>query len=98
MLGSRTRGGRMEGADESTELWWHPNYYFCLGECICAPHVTGTDDNPCSECEENTFGYDPITGCQVGSNKEPDFLSKIFILGFSGNLGGLSYSSLPTIA
>ena len=24
MLGSRTRGGRMEGADESTELWWHP--------------------------------------------------------------------------
>jgi len=36
-----------------------------IGECICAPHVTGTDDNPCSECEENTFGYDPITGCQV---------------------------------
>lgn len=34
------------------------------GECICAPHVTGTDDNPCSQCEENTFGYDPITGCQ----------------------------------
>ena len=24
MLGSRTRGGRMEGADESTELWRHP--------------------------------------------------------------------------
>ena len=40
-----------------------PNYII-LGECICAPHVTGTDDNPCSKCEENTFGYDPITGCQ----------------------------------
>lgn len=26
--------------------------------------MTGTDDNPCSTCEENTFGYDPITGCQ----------------------------------
>jgi laminin alpha 3/5 len=26
--------------------------------------VTGTADNPCSTCEENTFGYDPITGCQ----------------------------------
>ena len=25
MLGSRTRGGRMEGADESTELWRHPH-------------------------------------------------------------------------
>ena len=24
MLGSQTRGGRMEGADESTELWQHP--------------------------------------------------------------------------
>ena len=35
-----------------------------LGECICAPHVTGTDDAPCSMCEENTFGYDAITGCQ----------------------------------
>jgi laminin alpha 3/5 len=34
------------------------------GECICAPFVTGTADSPCSECEENTFGYDPITGCQ----------------------------------
>ena len=25
MLGSWTWGGRMEGADKSTELWWHPN-------------------------------------------------------------------------
>ena len=24
MLGTRTRGGRMVGADESTELWRHP--------------------------------------------------------------------------
>lgn len=34
------------------------------GDCICAPFVTGTPENPCSECEENTFGYDAITGCQ----------------------------------
>ena len=34
------------------------------GDCICAPFVTGSQENPCSECEENTFGYDPITGCQ----------------------------------
>jgi len=34
------------------------------GDCICAPFVTGTPDNPCSRCEENTFGYDAITGCQ----------------------------------
>jgi laminin alpha 3/5 len=34
------------------------------GECICAPFVTGTEEAPCSQCEENTFGYDPITGCQ----------------------------------
>ena len=25
MLGNRTRGGRMEGANESTELWRHPH-------------------------------------------------------------------------
>ena len=25
MLGIRTRGGRIEGSDESTELWPHPN-------------------------------------------------------------------------
>ena len=24
VLGTRTRGGRMEGADKSTELWRHP--------------------------------------------------------------------------
>ena len=24
MLGTQTCGGRMVGADESTELWWHP--------------------------------------------------------------------------
>ena len=25
MLGTQTRGARMEGSDESTELWRHPN-------------------------------------------------------------------------
>ena len=35
-----------------------------LGDSICAPLVTGTDEEPCSMCEENNFGYDPITGCQ----------------------------------
>ena len=25
VLGTRTQGGRMVGADESTELWWHPS-------------------------------------------------------------------------
>ena len=28
MLGSQTRGGRMEGADKSTELWRHPKGFF----------------------------------------------------------------------
>ena len=31
MLGIRTRGGRMEGADESTELWRHPCHLCSLG-------------------------------------------------------------------
>ena len=26
VLGIQTWGGRMEGADKSTELWWHPSY------------------------------------------------------------------------
>ena len=30
MLNSQTWGGRMEGADESTELWRHPNLYCYL--------------------------------------------------------------------
>ena len=27
VLGTRTRGSRMEGADESTELWRHPLHF-----------------------------------------------------------------------
>ena len=30
MLGTGTRGGRMEGADVSTELWRHPYYLIFL--------------------------------------------------------------------
>ena len=43
VLGTRTRGGRMVGADESTELWRHPNYmnvdhtreHICPSESNC---------------------------------------------------------------
>ena len=28
MLGTRTQDGKMEGADESTELWRHPKLKF----------------------------------------------------------------------
>ena len=33
VLGTRTRGGRMRGAHESTELWWHNlmNIFYFLG-------------------------------------------------------------------
>ena len=27
VLGTQTRGGRMEGVDKATELWRHPNYF-----------------------------------------------------------------------
>ena len=30
MLGSQTQAGRMEGADESTELWRHPLWNFFI--------------------------------------------------------------------
>ena len=30
VLGTRTRGGRMGGADKSTELWRHPNLFLFL--------------------------------------------------------------------
>ena len=33
VLGSRTRGGMMEGADESTELWQHPFGFICFA-CV----------------------------------------------------------------
>ena len=29
VLRSKTRCSRMEGADKSTELWWHPKILFC---------------------------------------------------------------------
>ncbi len=59
-------------------------YILYIGECICAPFVTGTEEAPCSECEENTFGYDPITGCQeckcmVEGTVAGQFSSKFFI-------------------
>ena len=30
MLGTRTWGDRMEGTDESTELWWNPYFLDCF--------------------------------------------------------------------
>ena len=36
MLGTWTRGSRMEGADESTELWRHPNI-FLIFHRNCSP-------------------------------------------------------------
>ena len=40
LLGTRTRGSRMVGADESTELWRHPNVNFLIeglatSDCHC---------------------------------------------------------------
>ena len=29
VLETQTRGGRMVGADESTDLWWHPSFNVC---------------------------------------------------------------------
>ena len=40
MLGSRTQGGNMEGADKSTELWQHPNTLQSLFTTL--PRVTQT--------------------------------------------------------
>ena len=31
-LGLEPGGGTMEGADESTELWWHPIPIYLLGK------------------------------------------------------------------
>ena len=31
VLGTRTRGGRMDGSDESTEQWRHPVYPIIFG-------------------------------------------------------------------
>ena len=41
VLGSQTWGGMMEGADESTVLWRHPNFCYCLRRCnsLLQPHA-----------------------------------------------------------
>ena len=48
--------------NELIKIKYYARYF--SGDCICAPNVTGPDDAPCTECMENTFGYNPITGCQ----------------------------------
>ena len=40
MLGTQTRGGRMVGADKSTEKWWHP-YPLNLMTRVCVHLETG---------------------------------------------------------
>ena len=41
MLGSQTRGSRMEGSDESNEIWRHPCCRSCLhGEKVSAPTLS----------------------------------------------------------
>ena len=41
VLGSQTRGGIMEGADESTELWRHPRTNtFYLHDCYAVKQET----------------------------------------------------------
>ena len=52
MLGIRTRDGRMEGTDESTELKRHPEAllaHFCRKEEIEIPISVSFDDNLYSE-------------------------------------------------
>ena len=36
LLGTWTRGARMEGTNESTELWWHPNFFNFLHFVLAA--------------------------------------------------------------
>ena len=38
VLGTRTRGGRMVGADESTELWRHCNLRLTVGRQISSQY------------------------------------------------------------
>ena len=40
------------------------HFFYFPGDCICAPHVIDSEEGKCTQCEENTYGYDPITGCQ----------------------------------
>ena len=55
MLGSRIRGGRMEGADESTELWRHPNSVHCTKNYLC--YRTQFFHSEEEEEEEKKFGF-----------------------------------------
>ena len=42
MLGTWTRGGRKEGTDESTELWWHPIFHDVYKGTFCWSWQWGT--------------------------------------------------------
>ena len=50
VLGTRTRGGRMVGADESTELWRHPllgliSDAINTGKCYKRPAIVNTQES-----------------------------------------------------
>ena len=50
MLGTQIWGDRMEGINESTELWWHPYYSFLLcATDILTKNVSSArrGSNPC---------------------------------------------------
>ena len=46
MLGIQTRGGRMEGADESTEQWRHPSSANCLYLVLIATGLPTVQHSP----------------------------------------------------
>ena len=53
VLGTRTRGGRMEGADKSTELRRHPSNQICLSKG--QPDSMSLDIHPCSVLKDQNI-------------------------------------------
>ena len=42
-LGIQTQDRKMEGADESTELWWPPHFYPILNKLEFYPFIDGSN-------------------------------------------------------
>ena len=79
MLGSRTQGGRMEGADESTELWRHPLVNNCYSKSLEAVYsCNGSDhvtllcllNNQCDQMQKQKRSLKYYKSCHESSQLE----------------------------
>ena len=92
MLGTQTQGSRMEGTDESTELWRHPN----PGTSSTNPQDFDWTNTKEDFCLETLFTFETpneFVNRQICSR----LMIKIVASSYDNNLLTISYSNLKPL-